>query len=155
IVAAARERGIPVRRLNTDSLVQLGWGAKQQRIVAAETGRTSAIGEFIAQDKELTRTLLRQAGVPVAEGQSVASAEEAWEVAQEVAAPVVVKPRYGNHGRGVTTNITTREQVLAAYDFARAEGADIVVERYADGSDFRLLVVGDRLVAAAHREPAH
>ena len=70
------------------------------------------------------------------------------------APPVVVKPQYGNQGRGVATNLTTREQVLAAYANARAEGERVLVERYAPGDDYRLLVVGDRLVAAARREPA-
>jgi cyanophycin synthetase len=154
IVRAATNRGIPFRRLNTGSLVQFGYGARQRRILAAETDRTSAIGESIAQNKELTRKLLKAVGVPVPDGRPVESAEEAWTVAQEIGLPVVVKPQYGNQGRGVATNLNTKEQVLAAYAAARLEEDTVMVERFAPGADYRLLVIGDRVVAAARREPA-
>ena len=153
IVAAAKARGIPHRRLNTGSLVMFGHGTKQRRILAAETDRTGAIAESIAQDKQLTRSLLSAVGVPVPEGQVVASAEEAWEAAEDIGVPVVVKPQFGNHGRGVATNLFTREQVTAAYAAALVEEKEIVVEKFAPGSDFRLLVVGNKLVAAARRDP--
>ena len=153
IVKAAVRRGIPFRRLNEGSLVQFGWGVKQHRILAAETDRTSAIGESIAQDKELTKSLLRAVGVPVPEGRPVKDAEEAWEAACEIGPPVVVKPQYGNQGRGVAVNLTTREQVVAAYAAAREEGSSIMVERFAPGCDHRLLVIGDQVVAAARRVP--
>jgi cyanophycin synthetase len=154
IVRAARQRGIPVRRLNTGSLVQLGHAARSRRICTAETDRTSAVAETIAQDKQLTRLLLQRAGVPVPEGRPVTDAEDAWSAAREVGLPVVVKPQHGNHGRGVTVHLSTRESVLLAYEAARAEGQGVMVERFAPGADHRLLVVGDRLVAAARREPA-
>jgi cyanophycin synthetase len=155
IVVAGRKRGIPYRRLNNDSLVMLGHGAKQHRICAAETDRTSAIAESIAQDKQMTRSLLKAVGVPVPAGETVSSAEDAWETAEDIGLPVVVKPQFGNHGRGVTTNCRTREQVLAGYENAREHGKDIVVEKYIPGCDYRLLVVGNKLVAAARRVPAH
>ncbi len=155
IVHAARQRGIPVRRLNSGSLVQLGHGSRQRRICTAETDATSAIAEMIAQDKQLTRTLLSAVGVPVPEGRPVADADDAWKAAQEIGLPVVVKPQYGNHGRGVATNLTTREQIDKAYAAAREEGSSILVESYIPGDDYRLLVIGGRLVAAALREPAH
>jgi cyanophycin synthetase len=155
IVRAARQRGIPVRRLNTRSLVQLGHAARARRICTAETDRTSAVAETIAQDKQLTRSLLQKVGVPVPEGRPVSDAEDAWAAAQEVGLPVVVKPQCGNHGRGVTVHLSTREAVLLAYEAALAEGQGVMVERYVAGADHRLLVVGDRLVAAARREPAH
>ncbi len=155
IVAAAKDRDIPCIRMNTDSLVQLGYGARARRICAAETDRTSAISESIAQDKHLTRTLLKSAGVPVPEGRPVADVEDAWRAAQELGGPVVVKPLDGNHGRGVATNLTTREQITAAYEVAITEGSKVLVERYICGDDYRLLVVGNQLVAAAWREPAH
>src|SRR4051794_15383843 len=155
IVAAAKEREIPCIRMNKDSLVQLGYGAKQRRICAAETDRTGAIAEAIAQDKDLTRKLLKTAGVPVPEGRPVADAEDAWLAAQELGGAVVVKPLDGNHGRGVATNLTTREQVVAAYEIANQESSRVVVERYIVGDDYRLLVVGGHLAAAALREPAH
>ncbi len=153
IVRAARERGIPARRLNDGSLVQFGWGSRQHRILAAETDRTSAIGESIAQDKELTKSLLKSVGVPVPEGRPVRDAEGAWAVACEIGLPVVVKPQYGNQGRGVAVNLTTREQVAAAFAAALQEGSSIMVEKFAPGCDHRLLVIGDSVVAVARREP--
>jgi cyanophycin synthetase len=153
IVRAAAARGIPARRLNDGSLIQFGQGVKQRRIRTAETDRTGAVAECIAQDKELTRKLLRGIGVPVPEGRTVSCSDEAWEAAQEIGLPVVVKPQYGNHGRGVATNLTTREQVLAAYATAREEESTILVERYLLGADYRVLVINDRVIAAARREP--
>ena len=155
IVRAALARGIPTRRLNDGSLVQLGHGSRGRRVWTAETDRTSVLAEAVAQDKQLTRDLLRAAGVPVPEGRPVDDAEDAWSAAQDLFGPVVVKPQYGNQGRGVATDLTTRAQVLAAYAAALEEGSAVVVERFVPGVDFRVLVVGDRVVAASLREPAH
>jgi cyanophycin synthetase len=152
IVQAAVARGIPYRRLTEGSLVQFGWGRHQRRIWAAEVDATSAVSESIAQDKDLTKQLLRAAGVPVPFGRPVADLEDGWAAAQEVGLPVVVKPRDGNQGKGITVNVTRREQYEAAYESAVAVG-DVMVEKFIPGSDFRLLVVGDRLVAAARRDP--
>ncbi len=153
IVDAAIARGIPFRRLTSGSLVQLGWGARARRIQAAELDTTSAVAESIAQDKDLTKRLLHAAGVPVPLGRPVADLEDAWAVAQEVGLPVVVKPQDGNQGKGVTVNIATREQLEAAWNAAREYGDEIMVERFLPGHDFRLLVVGRQLVAAARRDP--
>lgn len=154
IVQAARKRNIPFRRLNEYSLVQLGYGSKQRRIRASETDETRAIAESIAQDKELTRQLLQAAGVPTAQGYPVTSAEDAWETAEYIGVPVVVKPQDGNQGRGVTTNVTTKEQVLAGYAAALEESSSVIVEKFAPGNDYRLLVVDGKVVAASRREPA-
>jgi len=153
IVDAAVARGIPYRRLTQGSLVQFGWGSRQRRIQAAETDRSSAIAEAIAQDKELTKKLLDAAGVPVPVGREVSDIEDAWLAMAEIAAPVVVKPKDGNQGKGVTVNISTREQLNAAYAAASAISEEVLVEKYIPGSDFRLLVVGKQLVAAARRDP--
>ena len=155
IVDAARKRKIPVRRMNTGSLVVLGHGNRQHRIQAAETDQTSAIAEGIAQDKQLTKTLLKAVGVPVPYGREVCDAEDAWSAAERIGLPVVVKPLDGNKGRGVTVNLNSREDVMAAYQAARVESSEVLVEEFIPGKDFRLLVVGNKLVAAACREPAH
>lgn len=153
IVDAAVARDIPYRRLTQGSLVQFGWGSRQRRIQAAETDCSSAIAEAIAQDKELTKKLLDAAGVPVPVGREVSDIEDAWLAMTEIAGPVVVKPKDGNQGKGVTVNISTREQLNAAYAAASAISEEVLVEKYIPGSDFRLLVVGNQLVAAARREP--
>jgi len=153
IVQAAAARGIPYRRLTRGSLVQFGWGSKQRRIQAAETDLSSAIAESIAQDKDLTKKLLEAAGVPVPNGRPVSSADDAWAALCEIAAPVVVKPLDGNQGKGVTVNIVNREDLNRAYAAATEISSEVLVERFLPGCDFRLLVVGDKLIAAARREP--
>ena len=152
IVQAALARGIPYRRLTEGSLVQFGWGAKQRRIWAAEIDRTGAVAEQIAQDKDLSKALLAAAGVPVPRGRPVDTADAGWALALEIGLPVVVKPRDGNQGKGVTVNIQTRDHFDIAYRVA-SEIGQVMVEQFLPGHDFRLLVVGDRLVAAARRDP--
>ncbi len=152
IVEAASDRRIPHIRLNTGNLVQLGYGARQRRIWTAETERTSAIGEGIASDKNLTKQLLSACGVPVPEGRVVESPAEAWEAAQDVGLPVVVKPSDANHGRGVSLELETQADIEAAFDVAQAEGSEVLVERYIRGNEHRLLVVGGKLAAAARGE---
>ena len=153
IVRAAVARGIPFRRLTDGSMVQFGWGSRQRRIQAAETDLTGAVAESIAQDKELTRILLSAAGIPVPSGRPVADAEDAWIAACEIGGPVVVKPRDGNQGKGVGVNLAGREQVEAAYAVAAEISGEVLVERYIPGQDYRMLVVGNKLIAAARRDP--
>jgi cyanophycin synthetase len=154
IVEAATERRIPSIRLTEGNLVQLGHGAAQRRIWTAETDRTGAIAEGIASDKDLTKTLLASCGVPVPEGSLVKSAAAAWDEAQDIGLPVVVKPYDGNHGRGVSLNLMTQAEVEKAYHLAARKGdsQSVLVERFIPGDEHRLLVVGKRLVAAAKGE---
>lgn len=153
IVNAAIARNIPYRRLTEGSLVVFGWGKKQRRIQAAEIDQTSAIAEAIAQDKDLTKKLLQAAGVPVPEGREVSDPEDAWQAAQEIGLPVVIKPKDGNQGKGVTVNVTSKEQLLAGFQAASEFRDSILVERFVPGNDFRLLVIGNKLIAAARRDP--
>ena len=152
IVDAAVARGIPYRRLTRGSMVQFGWGSRQRRIQAAELDSTSAVAESIAQDKDLTKKLLRAAGVPVPMGRPVSDLDDAWAAAQAIGMPVAVKPQDGNQGKGVTVNISSRVHLEMAYH-AAAEHGEVMVEKFLPGSDFRLLVVGDQLVAASRRDP--
>ena len=152
IVNAAEERNIPSIRLSSGNLVQLGYGAKQRRIWTAETDHTSAIAETISRDKDLTKSLLTSAGVPIPEGRIVSSPDDAWDAAQEIGLPVAVKPIDGNHGRGVFINLHTQEEIEAAYAVAINEGSEVLVERHILGDEHRLLVVGDKVVAAAKGE---
>ena len=152
IVAAAGDRGIPHIRLNDGNLVQLGHGARQRRIWTAETDRTSAIAEGIAHDKDLTKTLLASCGVPVPAGQVVDSPAAAWEAAQDIGLPVVVKPSDANHGRGVSLDLSEQADIEKAYGVADAEGSEVIVERFIRGDEHRLLVVGGKVVAAARGE---
>lgn len=152
IVDAATERNIPSIRLTEGNLVQLGYGERQHRIWTAETDQTSAIAESISTDKDLTKRLLQSCGVPVPEGRIVDSPADAWDAAQDIGVPVVVKPSDGNHGRGVSTELMTREEVEAAFNLADDEGSEVIVERFVRGNEHRLLIVGGRLAAAARGE---
>lgn len=154
IVDAATDRRIPSIRLTEGNLVQLGFGSAQRRIWTAETDRTSAIAESIASDKDMTKSLLKACGVPVPEGSLVRSADEAWEEAQDIGLPVVIKPYDGNHGRGVTLNLMTENDVREAYELAARKGdsKSVIVERYITGDEHRVLIVGNKLVAAAKGE---
>ena len=149
IVDAADDRDIPyIRLLETGNLVQLGHGAALRRIWTAETDRTSAIAEGISRDKDLTKALLSNCGVPIPEGREVSSPEDAWDAAQDIGLPVCVKPTDGNHGRGVFIDLKSREEVEKAYAVAVDEGSGVLVERSIPGSEHRLLIIGGKMVAA-------
>ncbi len=154
IVNAATTRRIPAMRLNDGNLVQLGHGKKQRRIWTAETDQTSAIAESVSSDKDLTKSLLVACGVPVPEGQVVDTPEAAWEAAQDIGLPVVVKPTDGNHGRGISIELTTQAEVEAAFPFAQRHGSEVMVEKFIAGNEHRLLVVAGKVVAASRGESA-
>jgi cyanophycin synthetase len=155
IVDAARRRRIPVRRLTpTGSLVQFGYGIYQKRILASQTSDTSALAVEVCQEKPLTNSLLRAVGISVPEGRTVKSADEAWEIAQLLGLPVILKPEAGNQGKGVMVNLRSEAEVRAAYEVASQYRGDVLVEKHIEGDDYRLLVVNGKLVAAARRDPA-
>ena len=155
IVEEARRRGIPVRRLNNYSLVQLGLGRNLHRIQATLTDRTSAIGVEIAQDKDDTKRVLENIGLPVPKGDVARTVEGALEVADEIEYPVILKPLAANHGRGISGRLGDPDQLRAAWETSSAYGSRIVVEQFAEGRDHRVLVVNGKVVAAAERVPAH
>ena len=154
IVDAARRRGIPTRRLNDASLVQLGYGKHRRLIQAAMSDQSSAIAVEIAGDKHLAKELLERVSVPVPRGTIVTDEEEAVAALEEVGAPVVVKPLDGRQGKGVTVNLSTPEEVRCAFRIAERYSPDVIVEQFLAGRNYRLLVVGGRLVAANERKAA-
>ncbi|QPI53359.1 cyanophycin synthetase [Massilia antarctica] len=156
VLAAARRRGIPlIRMTDTANLFQLGWGSRQKRLQATVTGNTSYIGVDIASDKQLTKTLLEQAGLPVPEGDTVRSADDAVRVASRIDGPVTVKPLDANQGKGVTTRCCSEEDVRTAFAHAREHARTIIVERFLKGRDYRVLVTGNKVAAASWRRPPH
>ncbi len=155
LVRAAEARGIPWIRLNRQSLVQFGHGCYQQRIQATTTSRTSNIAVELASDKEETNAILRDLGLPVPRQRLVTSSSNAKRAAERIGYPVVLKPLAGNHGRGVSINLRTPEEVEVAFAKAREHGRNVIVESYIEGFDHRLLVVNGKLVAAAKRVPGH
>ena len=155
IVEEARRRDIPVRRLNTGSLVQLGLGANLRRVQAAMSDYTSAIGVEIAQDKDDTRRVLGAIGLPVPEGVTASSADGAVDAAREIGWPVLIKPLDASHGRGISGALRDEDAVRAAYAVAGEYGRRVIVEQFVTGRDYRVLVVDGRVAAVAERVPAH
>ncbi|MGD9342036.1 MAG: cyanophycin synthetase [Chromatiales bacterium] len=155
LAAAADARGIPWIRLNRYSLLQLGHGKYQKRIQATTTGNTSNIAVDLASDKEETNEILRDLGLPVPSQRMVRSAREAIRAAERIGVPVVIKPFDGNHGRGVSVNLRTPEEIEVAFDKAREHSRSVLVESHIQGYDHRILVVAGKVVAAAKRVPGH
>jgi cyanophycin synthetase len=155
LAGAARRRGIPVRRVGDLSLLRLGYGSHRRLAWAALTDQTSAVGVDIACDKVLAKQLLADAGIPVPPGTVAWSAAEAVAAFSRLGPPVVVKPRNGNQGGGVTVGVSTAEKAAEAYRRASVAGPAVIVEKYMPGTDYRVLVVEGRMVAAARvRAPA-
>jgi cyanophycin synthetase len=157
LIDEAAGRDIPFMRLNEQSLVQLGQGKYQRRVRATMTSRTPALGVDIAGDKNLTNRLLAAAGLPVPRSEMVRTEEEAMAAARRIGFPVVLKPLDGNHGRGVGLDLRDEDAVRAWVPRAQAESPRGVlqIESFVTGNDYRVLVVGGRMVAVAERIPAH
>ncbi|GAB6099757.1 cyanophycin synthetase [Halanaerocella petrolearia] len=156
IAKAAKEEGIPVTRLGTtNSLVQLGYG-KYSRMIEATIGEsTSCVGVDISCNKDQTRKLLQDMGLPTPRGKVVKTLEEVIRFQSQLDKPVITKPINGNQGKGVSLNLSTPIELKEGIDKAQEYSRSILVEEYISGNDYRLLVVGDEVVAAAKRVPAY
>ncbi|RIK47245.1 MAG: cyanophycin synthetase [Chloroflexi bacterium] len=158
LVDEAERRDIPVIRLDPRrSLVQLGYGVHQKRIWATVTSSTSNIAVDLASNKRLTNQLLQNVGIPVPRARTVEDVEEAVAAARAIGYPVVLKPLDGNHGRGVRINLRDEAEVRENFDaaFEESRAGTVVVESYIRGKDYRILVIGGKIVACAERVPAH
>lgn len=154
IIDEAKKRRIPYRRMGNGSLILLGQGVHQKLIRASITSDTSNIGVDLAGDKEDTKQLLSRAHIPVPKGEVIITETGLKEYLEETGFPVAIKPINGNHGRGVTTNINSLNEALAAFHIAKNVSREIIVERYVQGDDYRFLVINYKLVAVAKRTPA-
>src|SRR3954454_24503829 len=155
IVEEARRRGIPVRRLGSGSLVQLGMGRYLRRIQATTCDSTSIIAADIAQDKDLTKRMLQGIGLAVPTGAVARDVERAVEIAEEIGFPVILKPLDGNQGRGISPRLDDEDGVRAAWAGSAQRYGTMLVERHVEGRDHRVLVVNGKVVAVAERVPAH
>ncbi len=155
IVDEAVDRDIPWLRLNNKSFVQLGYGINQRRIEATTTDTTSYMAVTIACDKEKTKLMLREASIPVAAGGECEDLKGMKEIIKEIGFPIVIKPLDGNQGKGATVNVSNIEEAKVALNFAKTYCDSVIVERCISGFDFRILVVDNKVVAAAKRIPAH
>lgn len=155
IVEEAVSRDIPWIRLGTNSLVQLGYGVNQMRFQATITCKTSSIAVDIACNKEQTKKMLDMASIPVANGSICTDQEGLAETIKKIGYPIVLKPLDGNHGKGASINVTNWEDAVSGLSFAQAYGKRVIVEKFITGFDYRILVIDNKLVAAAKRVPAH
>lgn len=154
IINAAKSRNIPYIHMNDDSMLQLGYGSKQRRIEASTTDSTFVIAEEIAKNKDLTKIILKSIGLPIADGYIAKSMEEIIEYFNIMNCPVTVKPYDGNHGNGVTTNITDIEKLKMGYIKASKNSEYVIIEKNIIGNDYRILIINNNFVAAAKRTPA-
>ena len=155
IVDEAVARKIPFIRLNKSSLVQLGYGVNQVRFRATMTDKTSSIAVDLAGNKDETKRILQEQAIPVAKGLTISTDEDLEIALDKIGFPLVFKPLNGNHGKGATINVKTREEAVAAFAYAQKYSHRVIVERFITGHDFRVLVIDNRMVAAAQRVPAH
>ncbi|MEM6350636.1 MAG: cyanophycin synthetase [Cyanobacteria bacterium P01_D01_bin.14] len=156
ILKEAENRQIPWRSIPARSMIQLGHGVHQKRIQATLSSGTSLLGVELACDKEATKQILADCGVPVPRGTLVDYPDELAEAIESVGGyPVVIKPLNGNHGRGITLNIADWEAAQAAYEAARDVSRSVILERYYQGRDHRVLVIAGQVVAVSERVPAH
>jgi len=155
IVDEAVARDIPFIRLNKESLVQLGYGKNQVRFRATMTDRTSSIAVDLASNKDETKRMLQAAAIPVAKGMCISLESQVDDAISNVGFPLVFKPLDGNHGKGASINVKTREEALDAFEHAKKYSRRIIVEKFITGYDFRVLIINHRFIAAALREPAH
>jgi len=155
IVEEAVSRKIPWIRLGSNSLVQLGYGVNQQRFQATITGNTSSIAVDIACNKELTKRMLHDAAIPVPMGDLIVDEEELKNVIKKIGYPIVIKPLDGNHGKGSSINVNDWVSSVTGLEHAQKYSKKVIVEKYITGYDFRVLVINNKMVAAARRVPAH
>ncbi|MDB4914732.1 MAG: cphA [Gemmatimonadetes bacterium] len=155
MIEAARARGIPVRRNRDDGIIQLGLGAAMHRLRSTMTDFTSVIAAEITSNKQRTKDALARVGLDVPGGSTARTIEDALDIARDVGFPVLLKPLDANNGRGISGRIDDEEGVRAAWPAAVAEHPVVIVERFAEGKDHRVVVVNGRVVAAVERIPAH
>jgi cyanophycin synthetase len=155
IVEEAVSRDIPWIRLGTNSLVQLGYGVNQMRFQATITCKTSNIAVDIACNKEETKRMLSMASIPVADGSICVDEEDLAACVKKIGYPIVIKPLDGNHGKGASINIKTWKDAVEGLVYAKKYSRRVIVEKFITGFDFRVLIIDNKLVAAAKRVPAN
>ena len=154
IVDEAVARDIPFIRLNSESLVQLGYGKNQVRFRATMTDRTSSIAVDLASNKDETKRMLIDAAIPVAKGRCISDINDLEDAIADIGFPLVFKPLDGNHGKGASINVKTLEESKLAFEHAKKYSRKIIIEKFITGYDFRALVINFKFVCAALRTPA-
>ncbi len=156
IVAEANARKIPWLNINSRAMIQLGYGIHQKRLQATLSNYTGILGVELACDKEATKGILRDSGIPVPRGTVIKSLKYLEEAIAAVGGfPIVIKPLNGNHGRGIGIDIRSMLAAEDAFEVAQQVSEDVIVERFHQGRDHRVLVINGKFIAVAERIPAH
>lgn len=150
----AAKRNIPLKLIPGSSLLTLGQGVYQKKMWATVSSQTSAIGIDITSNKDLTKKILEENYIPTPEGLIIYNLHDLNSAILQLKFPLVIKPLNSNHGKGITTNIKTREQAEAAFHFATNYGRAVIIERFIKGKDYRFLVINYKVVAVAERTSA-
>lgn len=153
IFAEACKRNIPVACLEDSGILQLGNGKYTRLIEASLTDEASCVAVDMAGNKHLTKQILYEAGIMVPKGDVAYTIKSARAIASCIGYPVAVKPFDANQGKGVSTNIANARELEEAYHTAIKYSHALIVEKHIPGKDYRLLVVGGKMVAAAERKP--
>jgi cyanophycin synthetase len=156
IIAEASARDIPWMNINSRAMIQLGYGIYQKRLQATLSNYTGILGVELACDKEATKGILRASGIPVPRGTVIKSIKYLEEAIAGVGGfPIVIKPLNGNHGRGIGIDLQSMLAAEDAFEIAQQVSEDVIVERFHQGRDHRVLVINGKVVAVAERIPAH
>ena len=153
LLSRAEERGINWTLLPGRSLLRIGRGRHAETVRGTDTGGTSGVSTQLARHKDITRDILKTAGLPVPEQYIVRDAQRAVRAAHAIGFPVVVKPSTGNRSRAVSVGLRDDAAVEAAFDAARTVSRQVLVEAEIPGDTYRLTVIGGHLFAAARRQP--
>ncbi|WP_251861588.1 cyanophycin synthetase [Clostridium sp. Marseille-Q2269] len=155
IIEQAKKRNIPIMRIGEDSMFQLGYGVKGKFIEATMCNDTSSVSVDIACDKLLSKNILIDQCIPVAEGYKIKNYIDLLFKVERIGYPVVLKPRFGNQGKGVMVNIKNQKELVNAYSTINKKFQNIMIEKYIKGNDYRVCVVDGKVVAAAQRIPPY
>ncbi|WOD37589.1 acetate--CoA ligase family protein [Nodosilinea sp. E11] len=159
LLRTAHEKGIPAFYLWDEGLMQYGYGKKLVRGIATTFDTDSHLDSDFTTGKDDCKAFLKTLGFPVPRGEIVETGHEALTAAERVGYPVAVKPVSGHKGEGVTAGVQDDDELEAAFDRALAsipkdQPVRVIVEQSIAGSDFRILCVNGRFVAAMERQPA-
>jgi len=113
----------------------------------------------ICQNKEETKKMLQKSSVPIPLGEEfdINQEEKVINYAESIGYPVVLKPLSGSMGRGVYMGINNKNELLDAMHDARStlHYKKYLLEKYYPGKEYRVYVVGDKVIGATNRIPAN
>lgn len=111
------------------------------------------VSVVICESKYLASKVLDSIGVPTQKYHFCPTISSAKKIASQISFPLVVKPNVGSKGNGVTANINSKRELIAAIRLAFKFHPKIVLSPYFPGDDYRLLVLKNQVIGAIQRKP--